>query len=59
MARPGLPAPRVVVIVRPTLRSVREAMRDAPHGLVEPVPIPLRAVAIIDGVAAAVQVLVA
>ena len=56
---PGVSAPRVVVIVRPTLRSVREVMRDAPHGLVEPAPIPMRCVAIIDGVAAAVQVLVA
>jgi len=54
---PGAPAPRLVVIVRPTLRSVREVARDATNGLVEPAHIPMRCVVIADGVASAVQVL--
>jgi len=56
LGAPGLPTPRIVIVVRPTARSVRECMANAPAGLVDPHPLPLRAVAIIDGVAQAVQV---
>ena len=54
---PGHPSPRAVVCVRPTTRALREVMRERDVGLVEPSPVPLRAVAIVDGRAAAVQVL--
>ncbi len=54
---PGRPTPRVILVVRPTVRSVREVARDRHHGLVEPRPVPLRCVVVIDGVASAVQVL--
>jgi len=57
LAMPGTPACRTVVCVRPTARTLREVMRETPHGLLEPATLPFRAVAIVDGVASAVQVL--
>jgi hypothetical protein len=57
LTMPGRQAPRIVICTQPTSRSLREAMRAAPRGLIEPTPVPFRAVAIIDGVASAVQVL--
>ena len=54
---PGAPMPATVVIVRPTARSVREVVRDGVTGLLEPGPVPFRAVVVVDGVANAVQVL--
>jgi hypothetical protein len=53
----GTAGVRTVVCVRPTARSLREASRDAPRGLIEPAPVPFRVVAIVDDVAMAVQVL--
>lgn len=54
---PGSPAPRTVVCVRPTGRSVREVARSAPRGLVDPANVPFRTVAVVDGSAMALQVL--
>jgi len=54
---PGTPACRTVVCVRPTARALREVLRETPHGLLEPAPVPFRAVVIVDGVASAVHVL--
>jgi len=50
------PSAPVVIVVRPTHRTVREAIRDAPRGLVEPSPVPMRVVASISGQVSAVQV---
>ena len=54
---PGQPAPRATVIVRPTARAVRDVLREAPRGLLDAAPLPLRAVVVVDGTAQAVQVL--
>jgi S-DNA-T family DNA segregation ATPase FtsK/SpoIIIE len=54
---PGQPSPRTIVCVRPTARSLREVLRERALGLIEPSPVPLRGVAIVDGRAIAVQVL--
>lgn len=53
---PGARGPATTVIVRPTARAVREVLRDAPPGLIEPQPVPMRVVLVRDGVAQAVQV---
>jgi len=52
---PGQPMPRAAVLVRPTARSLRDVLRDAPRGLIGPAPQPLRGVVVIDGIAQAVQ----
>jgi len=52
-------SPRSVIITRPSQRSLREVVRDAPKGLVDPQPPPFRVVVVADGVPQAVQVLAA
>jgi len=54
---PGTPSPRTLVVVRPDARSLREVSRARTHGLLEPSPLPFRCVVLVDGAAAAVQVL--
>lgn len=50
------PPPAVMVLVQPSHRSLREAMRDAPLGLLEPHHAPLRTVLVNGASAMAVQV---
>jgi S-DNA-T family DNA segregation ATPase FtsK/SpoIIIE len=57
LGMPGQPTPRTVVCVKPTARTLREVSRDRAIGLIEPAPVRLRCVAIVDGAALAVQVL--
>jgi len=57
IGNPRQPSPRTIICVRPTARSVREVTRAPQRGLIDPSPPPLRTVAVIDGVAMALQVL--
>jgi len=57
LGTPVAPMTRSIVCVRPTPRSLREVSRELPRGLLDPAPIPYRAIVIVDGHASTVQVL--